>query len=70
MNQYLKYIGIGLLIVFILWNIISVFLYTLRWLSPNLVCNFKLSPNPEGTDFQQANVIHLTQGGCLCCILG
>lgn len=60
MNQYLRDLGIVLLIVFILWNIISVFLALSG--CPTSYAIYKLSHNPEGTDFQQANVIHITKG--------
>ena len=59
MNQYLRDLGIVLLIVFILWNVISIFLALSG--CPTSYAIHKLSYNPEGTDVQQSNIMHMTR---------
>ena len=59
MNQYLRDLGIVLLIVFILWNIISIVLAFSG--CPTSWRFHKLTYNPEGTDFQQPDIMHITK---------
>ncbi len=60
MNQYLKYIGVGLLIIFIVWNIIfSILVYSGGGCPPTYVVI--ASTQSEYNYTPRAGVMHLTQ---------
>jgi hypothetical protein len=56
MNQYLKYVGIGLLIIFILWNIIITFIAFMG--CPPTYVIFNTTYNESGDN---RNLIHISQ---------